>query len=205
MLKIFKMKSFDPKVFNDPIATRLDWSPLLKGIRIGTNREIIESSTSLVLKVKKSEFTKLFFLLTFVSFFAVAIYQGVLEKAPGAYKYIAYLGGVVIFYAFYQSIISIRKKIELHSMTGQVIIGKDKYLISEVLGVQVVEEYIKKKKRSYYSYEINLVLNRDFKRINLAEIRDYEEARTVASQISSRLNISCWDMRRPKNSVRQTG
>ena len=64
--------------------------------------------------------------------------------------------------------------------------------LSSIYALQVISEFIKTDKSSYYSHEINLVLN-DKARINVIDCWNIDSMRNDAKQIWEYLWIPVWD------------
>ena len=64
--------------------------------------------------------------------------------------------------------------------------------LEEIHALQLVSELCHTKNRSYYSYELNLVL-RDGQRINAVDHGRHERIRTDAQRLSDFLGKPVWD------------
>ena len=64
--------------------------------------------------------------------------------------------------------------------------------LEEIHALQLISEYCRGRKRSYYSYELNLVL-RDGKRINVMDHGDCKKLREDADSLSRFLQRPIWD------------
>lgn len=73
--------------------------------------------------------------------------------------------------------------------------GKIKYLakLEEVHAIQLLSEYIRGDKSSYYSYELNLVL-KNGNRVNVVDHGNEVKIREDAQTISEYLEIAVWDV-----------
>ena len=64
--------------------------------------------------------------------------------------------------------------------------------LEDIHALQLISEYCRGSKRSYYSYELNLVL-RNGRRINVMDHGDSEKLREDAKTLSQFLEKPLWD------------
>ena len=67
--------------------------------------------------------------------------------------------------------------------------------LSSIHALQLLSEFVSGSKSSYYSYELNLVLN-DGSRINVVDHGNLERLRSDASALSRFLDKPVWDATR---------
>lgn len=73
---------------------------------------------------------------------------------------------------------------------------EDAIRLSEVHALQIIAEYVRSDKSSYYSYELNLIL-KDGRRFNVIDHGKLEQMRQDAAELSSFLGKPLWDLTDP--------
>jgi hypothetical protein len=77
---------------------------------------------------------------------------------------------------------------KLSGMQGD---GKLVYL-NDVHAIQIIKEYIKTDKNSYYSYEINFIM-KDASRVNVMDHGNYKQIKIDAKEIALFIGKPLWD------------
>ncbi|HBC89368.1 MAG TPA: hypothetical protein DCZ94_20705 [Lentisphaeria bacterium] len=202
-------KSFDPSIFNDPLAGKTGWTPAKGGganfcthrlIAMGPERMEFRSSWG-------AKFFYLIFLfigLGVMLAVPIAMYsEGKLGLNPETIVPIligsifAIIGGIMLYFG--------TKPIVFDRRAGHFWKGwqnPEKMLNPETLkhytklnqihALQLVSEYCSGNKSSYYSYELNLVLE-DGSRINVIDHGNSEKLRKDAQSLSTFLGKPVWD------------
>jgi hypothetical protein len=68
---------------------------------------------------------------------------------------------------------------------------KDAAMLSDIYAIQLIREYVKGDKSSYYSYELNLVLE-DGKRLNVIDHGNKNEIMEDARKLGEFLSVPVW-------------
>lgn len=200
----------DPSIFQDPVAEKTSWLPLASG---GSNfksaglqktsEQRMEFRSSLMAK-----FTALVFVVMGVALSVVFIYQQPDKFADSKFKVadfipvamgllFAFIGAGMFYSALIPAVFDIghgyfcksRQKPERMIDPSKL---KRYAELRRVHALQIISEYIKTKKSSYYSYELNLVLD-DGSRINVVDHGNLAALRADAQTLAEFLNKPLWD------------
>ncbi|MCW8831269.1 MAG: hypothetical protein OQK32_07100 [Gammaproteobacteria bacterium] len=201
--------SFDPASLNDPLAMQTEWSPAKGGganfkthnlVQITPNRIEFQASTG----------AKLFYLIFALAGVAVLIGFPVASASsneiafnidtimPMLIGFIFLCVGSALFYFGTAPVVfdktkgyfwkgrkspdQVAKKIMLKSIAD----------LNKIYALQLISEYVRGNKSSYYSYELNLVL-KNGKRINVIDHGNQEKLRDDADTLASFLGKPVWD------------
>ena len=199
-------KPFDPAVFSDPLAQKTSWQPLQKGginfCSHGLRQKdslFLEFKTTLVMKIFCS-----FFILfgLFFSFLPVAVTMGRNHSFP------VFLLGHVLFGLIFAGVgagilYRAEQPIVFDKRRGMFCKGRGTSNASpglrnctdlaRIRGLQILSEYCRGNKSSYYSYELNLVLD-DASRVNVVDHGDLKRLRKDALVLGEFLGVPVWDM-----------
>jgi hypothetical protein len=197
----------DPAKFNDPLALTIEWTPASRG---GTNfrtHKLVEIDFSRV------EFKAAAAARVFYSFFSVlgigvaalffikfnsAGHLPTEQLMPVLFGAVFVVAGVLMFYFGTSPIVfdkgvgyfwKGRKTPQESPEPGTI---KKVALLEDIHAIQLVAEYVRTGKSSYYSYEINLVLN-DGKRITVIDHGNLKRIREDAGKLSQFLGVPVWD------------
>jgi len=198
-----KKRSFEPQVFNDPIAKGIEWNPVKKGLNLGSGKELDIKPNLLILKAKKSEYVGLAIFVIVQMFFIFGLYCS-FESLSLVKKVLSCSFNLFITYSLFLTMKNIRKKIEIDLILAHIKMNDEKIPFSTIIGIQLLEEYIRTKNNCFYAYEVNIVLHNS-KRINLTDLKNYYKAKHIAEVIAEKLNVSLWDMRNPNQSRKKAG
>jgi len=201
--------SFDPSKFDDPIAAKTEWSPAKGGganfkthnlVRVNRNRFIFRSS------IGARIFYSVFLLIGLGFAFGFSYYRIMEGKFDFSMNSIfpilfgsifSLAGGLMLFFGtkpivfekgsgyFWKG----RKNPQFRRNVND---SKDSAKLSEIHALQIIKEYVSGDKSSYYSYEINLVLN-DASRINVVDHGKLQQIREDAEKLSQFLKKPVWD------------
>ncbi len=193
------------KQYNDEIANKTDWLPLKKG---GANFKThdLKKKNSSVLSYRLSLGGKLFIgIFALIGFVASIISAYLLLITFNPIGFFSLLFGVVFGGAslfmyktmgmpivFDREVGFIWKGHKQPKLSGD---QSDKVYItyfSEVHALQIIPEYISSSKRSFYSYELNLVM-KDASRLHLIDHGNYQQIASDAEEISQFLGKKVWD------------
>lgn len=201
--------AFDPSVFNDPLATQTDWVPAKSGGANFRTHNLVTVSPDR-LEFRASIAAKLFgmlFLLAglgvMVGFSAVNIQSGraafnMETVFPVIFGAIFTCVGAAVLYFFTQPVVFDRKKgfFWKGRTAPDEVLRKDSIKhfaeLDRIHALQLLSEYCRGNKSSYYSYEINLVLT-DGNRINVVDHGNAQKIREQAETIAEFLKKPVWD------------
>lgn len=201
---------FDPSIFQDPIAIKTSWSPLVRG---GSNfksaglqkvnEQRVEFRASLMAKLMA-----LVFVVMGLALAAVFISKQTDKLADYKFKMadfipvamgvlFAVIGVGMFFSALIPAVFDLghgyfcksRQKPERMIDPSKL---KRYAELKRVRALQIISERCKTKKSYYYSYELNLVLD-DGSRINVVDHGNQTALRTDAQTLSQFLNKPLWD------------
>lgn len=203
--------AFDPARFNDPFATQIDWSPLKRG---GTN---FRTHKLVILHADRLEFQAAAGAKLFCAFFAligilvpcgflaafflskdfaadtgpiviIPVLMGLtfLGVAAGLYHY----GTAPIVFDKYRDCFWKGRKapnevLDIHAL-------KNACKLEDIYALQLIAEYVRGNKSSYYSYEMNLVL-KDGNRLNVVDHGNQTKLREDAQALATFLKVPIWD------------
>lgn len=182
-----ELEPFDPSVFNDPIANQTAWTPLVPGGSSFRTHRIIDHPPN-GLEMTKTIWTYLFGLVFFVVGAGVAI-GGALNQ-----KWIAVPFGAV--FAIGGAAIGWPKTILFDGDARQFRGNGQTVPFSQIYALQVVKEYIRGDKQSYWSYELNLVLQ-EGQRISVVDHGNLQTLLDDARRIRDLLGCKLWDAASP--------
>ncbi len=190
--------------FDDDVAIKTQWTPLKQGGANFKTHNLIKVSSSL-LKYQLSIGAKVF-----LGIFAVV---GLVALIAGIYQVVGKgisNGWIIVFFGIIFLIIPIfffkimgkvtildrsigmmykgNKPPKLSGMQGD---GKLVYL-NDVHAIQIIKEYIKTDKNSYYSYEINFIM-KDATRVNVIDYGNYKQIKIDAIEIALFIGKPLWD------------
>ena len=201
--------SFDPSRFDDPIAARTEWSPAKGGganfkthnlVQVNRNRIIFRSSIG-------ARIFYGFFLLIGLAFAFGFSYSRIMN---GNFDYsmnsifpiffgsiFVLAGGLLLFFGtkpivFEKGIGYFWKGRKKPQFTYNANDSKNITKLRDIYALQIIKEYVSGDKSSYYSYEINLILN-DGSRINVVDHGKLDQIRADAAKLSQFLSKPVWD------------
>ena len=198
----------DVNKFNDSVAQKTSWEPLKKGgASFGTHRLVKTSERRL--EFKPTIFAVVFYLifalvgLGILGFVIVQEYQsgfaletdlvflvigGIIFSSVGIA--LGYLGTKpIVFdkeYGFYWKGKK-RPNRDIEYSHAELFTP-----LNDIHALQILSEYIKGNKSSYYSYELNLVL-RDGSRLNVVDHGNLDKIREDSRKVSQFINRPVWD------------
>ncbi len=215
------IKSFDPSVFNHPLALKTDWSPLASGganFKTKTLKKISSSEIRFVI----SNWAKAFlaFFAIFPLFFMVSVIFSLITD-EFEYEMLLFLFIPLIFLGVALFLLkNMVKEIVFDKQSGYFYKGKKKvssslnpekeestFNLFRIHAIQIIPENIKGKNSSYTSYEINLVLD-DGSRTHVIDHGHKDSIEADAVTLSEFLHIPVWNSHNstahiPKN-IQQT-
>lgn len=192
-----KRELLDPRIFNDEVALAVSWMPLVGGgTSFCTHRLTItkglSSSSTLAFKATFLVYLNcsLFIVGGLTWLFAVAIPNTQSGQTLDAIAPLIPVG----FLAFgIWSLWSTNRQVSAFDFSlGQFTKGSDRYRLEEVHSLQLIREYVGGNKRSYYSYELNIVFH-SANRLNIVDHGSLRNIREDASKLGHYLQVPIWD------------
>jgi hypothetical protein len=198
---------FDPSRFNDPLALRTEWTPAKRGgTNIRTHRLILTGPTRAEFRpaIGALLFYVLFLCIGLGVFAAIAAswLSGTGSFNPGMVMpliiclvfvaigaYMLYAGTAPIVFEKGRGVFWKGRKGPDQAIDSRNI--SDRVRIDQVHAIQLISEYISGKS-SYYSYELNLVLE-DGKRVNVIDHGNLKKIREDAAKLAVFLGKPLWD------------
>jgi hypothetical protein len=198
-----KLPLFDPSAFQDPVAIKTSWTPLRNG---GSNFK-----TAVLLKIdeQRMEFRssvamKLMALAFMIAGLAIGA-SFAAKKPEQAKDYIpvaiglvfAGVGAGLLRHATTPNVFDLRHGYYCKSRQKPELMMDPSKLkhyaeLKRVHALQIISEHVRGDKKSYYSYELNLVLD-DGSRINVVDHGNHLALRTDSETLAQFLNKPLWD------------
>ncbi|WP_144392051.1 hypothetical protein [Pleionea sediminis] len=195
-------KDLFDKIESDDIkltARTLDWTPIKSGgTNFGTHRLVQTTPRRLEFKISigGTLFCSLFSLIG--AAVGIMFYMESKEIIPTLIGSVFFVSGIVMYY--FMSIPRVfdkganaywKGRQQFHSFSG-LKAQKESVALSDIAGIQVLSEYIRGDKSSYYSYELNLILV-DGNRLNVIDHGNREKIRKNAETLASFLNVPLFE------------
>jgi len=199
----------DTSKFNDLLATQIQWSPIKKGGANFSTHKLTETDmnrsefkASLGAKIFYSIFTimGIFFAIIFPILMLNAedesmgfgiimpVLIGLVFTIIGAFSF--YHGITPIVFDKYKGIFY--RGWKSHEYINYNSNSENFARLDDIYAIQLISEYCRGNKSSYYSYELNLVL-KDGKRINVIDHGNLNRIREDAKKLSEFLGTPVWD------------
>lgn len=198
-----KLPLFDPSAFQDPIAMKTSWTPLCRG---GSNFKTagLHKIDEQRMEFRASVGMKLMALAFLIA--GLAIGASVVAKKPEQSKdfipiaigiVFAGAGAWMLRHATTPNVFDLRHGYYCKSRQKPELMMDPSKLkhyadLKRVHALQIISEYVRGDKKSYYSYELNLVLD-DGSRVNVVDHGNHLALRTDAETLSQFLNKPVWD------------
>jgi hypothetical protein len=199
----------DPLRFDDPLAQKIDWTPIRLGGSSFRTQALRETSYH-ILEFVISRSGLLFGLIFLLSGLANMLILPFLilpgmSEVTGIVRALIPLSGLPFTLVGIWFLYSIGKPVVFDkelgwfwkgyrapSLRGGEYKPKTGCPLSRAYALQILAEYIRSEDRDYWSYELNLVC-RDGSRFNLVDHGDYQKMKGDAQTISAFLGIPVWD------------
>jgi len=197
----------DPVRFGDPLALQIQWTPATRGGRSFRTHKLVQIDISRV-EFKPAILAKVFFsIFILIGLGLMVAFWATNATAPhsmaetlmpilivGAFLII----GIVLFYAgtspivfdkgmgyFWKGRKSPQDVVEVASL-------KKCVPLDQIHALQLVSEYVRTGKGSFYSYELNLVME-DARRMTVIDHGDLPKLRADAKNLAEFLGRPVWD------------
>jgi hypothetical protein len=199
----------DPSRFDDPLALQTSWKPAKGGgTNFRTHRLVVVSTQRL--EFRSSLGGKLFclvFLLTglgiLIGFPAYRIIHGTsLLNFETAFLVMfglvfSTVGGLMLYFFTMPSVFDKRWEYFCKGRKNPEMVYDKRRLkhyakLDDIHALQLISEYCRGDKSSYYSYELNLVLE-DGSRINVVDHGDKKKLQADANTLADFLTVPVWD------------
>jgi len=196
-LSIFKdtRECLDPAQFDDPVALRTNWTPVVHGgNNFCTHRLQLKSGLTSSSVIFRTTPAMLAFCLLFLVG-GVGVAAAMLVMSAGTAM--AFSPGVLVPLAFAVGGGLMLKRARAHEASfertsGQCRVRAKNYSIGEVHALQLLRETVRGNDSNYHSYELNLVF-RDGSRSNVTDHGALSAIRRDASALADYLQIPVWD------------
>ena len=200
---------FDPSQLGDPVAELTAWTPAKRGGANFRTRRLVMVTPHRI-EFRASIVAKIFFGSLLLGGIGVAVGVSAFYFSTGTFSFstdtllpllvgiaFAAVGGCFLYFgtapvAFDKSRGFFLKGRKARDGTFDSNSSKHFATLEEIHALQLISEYCRGSKRSYYSYELNLVL-RDGKRINVMDHGDRDKLREDAETLSRFLERPIWD------------
>lgn len=202
------IEPFDPTQFNDPLAEFIEWTPQKRG---GSN---FHTHKMVNVDLNRLEFRATFGAKLFSGLFmAVGIGFPILFLTAGSdssdLESAWGVLGILLFGAIFAGVggwlyFSMAKPRVFDKHASMYWRGhkkpdyiyrpedeKDAAMFSSIYAIQLIREYVKSDKSSYYSYELNLVLE-DGRRLNVIDHGNKNEILEDARELGEFLSVPVW-------------
>ena len=200
---------FDPSRFGDPIAMQTQWTPA-KGGGASFRTHKLEQIDMNILVFKASAGAMLFYSIFMIMGITAMVVFPLASSQSGGFDFnielimpcligmvfvvigggLFYFGTKPIVFDKYKGYFCKGRRVPDQVYSG--ISTKDFTRLSNIHALQLISEYCRGNKSSYYSYELNLIL-KDGKRINVVDHGNPEKLREDAQTLSGFLGVPVWD------------
>lgn len=202
-----EIQPFDTTVFGDPLADQTDWVPLKRGGSNFHTHHLVESGANRV-EFRPTRGAKLFALIFIITGISLPIlFITTQSETLSFYE----LGGILLFGLIFAGVgsalwIFMGKPRVFDKLHGMYWIGhkepdygykvanelnKNQARLSDIHAIQLIREYVRSDKSSYYSYEMNLIL-KSGERLNVVDHGKKSEIISDSRILSDFLNVPVW-------------
>jgi len=212
-----RFEPFDASVFDDPLALQTDWMPLKGGgSNFRTHNLVSENYNRTAFKASlgAKAFSSVFILvgLGLPSFQIYSVFQNGSALFEGDFLPLLLFGsifsvaGALLFYSYAKPVVFDKtngffwKGWKAPDITSVENPDKHSARLSSIHAIQIISEYVRGDKKSYYSYELNLIL-KNGSRLNVIDHGDIYKIRDDANVLSQFLGKPVWDSTRRARAV----
>ncbi len=196
-------------VFDDPLASTIDWKPLNKGgTSMQTHKLVMVNADRMEFKpASGAVLFGVLLVLVGIGIVSGVVYYEYMKNALRMASPIVIASGIGLIFAVFGAkfIYSIKVPIVFDRMYGHYwkgwvdsVQGVDFNLLKvhvplrEIHALQVIAEFCKGQKSSYLSYELNIV-KRDGSRLNVVDHGCLKAVRDDAKQLAEFLRVPLWE------------
>ncbi|MEN9362357.1 MAG: hypothetical protein RL095_3892 [Verrucomicrobiota bacterium] len=200
LLGVTEKPPFDPSVFGDPLAQRIDWSPLVQGgTNIRTHQLDFQHSQRLEFRATAAaRFCAGIFIVLPATLILAAFVKKNFPWAAAIVGAVLLTIGIALWREFTKPIVFDKAR-GWYWKSRQEPLGlprrenlKAACKLDEIRALQILGERCKTKNSSFYSYELNLVLS-DGSRLGVVDHGRLEELRTDAQHLAEFLGVPIWE------------
>lgn len=185
---------FDPSMLDDEVAASTEWSPLKSGgASFKTHRLVLQQPNRMTFR---ATWGNIAFCLTFVVIGLVVFAVGlIVDEIPSGIRILltllgSLLAGGIGLHLYFQSSYNVFDANRGFYTAGR--FQRREVPLDEIYALQLISEHCRGSDSSFYSYELNLVLE-DGRRINVVDHGDLTQLRADAQMISKRIDKPVWD------------
>ena len=193
-----KRELLDLSCFNDPVALQVSWAPLVRGgTNFCTHRAQFDASlggSRLVFKTTAAVygFCILFMAIGVIGLLgSLAVFLGV-GGADGSEGQFVFFPCVLLVVGWLLLRWFRSKEAHFEQFSGQFTQGGAVHSLNDVRAIQLIREYVRGDKSSYFSYELNLVRG-DASRLSVTDHGSLRVIRADADLLARYLSIPVWD------------
>ncbi len=200
---------FDPSGFNDPIAMQTAWTPAKGGGANFRTHKLVTIGADRI-EFKASLMARIFYLIFLVVGLGVIIAFSVSGLSSGNFSFdfdtilplafgavFAVAGGVMFYFGTLPVIFDRRKGFFWKGRTAPDEVVRRETIkhyasLDQIHALQLISEYCRGNKSSYYSYELNLIL-KNGDRVNVIDHGSHKKLREDAGMLAAFLGVPVWD------------
>ncbi len=200
---------FDPSRFGDPVAEQTNWTPAKRGGANFRTRKLIMVTPNRI-EFRASLAAKIFFASFLLGGMGFAVGVSISHFSTGTFPFnpdklvpllagmgFAIVGGFLLYFGTAPIVFDKSRGVFCKGRKARDGVFDSNALkhfagLEDIHALQLISEYCRGSKRSYYSYELNLVLSNG-RRINVMDHGDCEKLREDAQTLSQFLGKPVWD------------
>ena len=185
-----KREILDLESFEDELAFKISWDPLVGG---GTNFCTHRLQKTSGLMNNSIEFKPTFIAyLVSTAFAVIGLVASLFYLSSGSMDIGALLGLAFLGFGLWYLRQLVKQKLVFNSASRVFYKNTKSYGFDNICAIQLLREYVRGNKNSYYSYELNLVCTNG-ERINIVDHGALHAIREDASILADYLSIPVWD------------
>ena len=202
-------ETFDPTIFGDPIAEQTEWAPARGGGANFRTHKLVEVSSDRV-EFRAAAGARVFYLVFLIIGLAVGIGFSFVQISSGTFGLnvesimppaiglvFAVVGGCMLYFGTAPIVFDTRKGYFWKGRKAPDDVFDKRTLkhfakLDSIHALQLISEYCRGNKSSYYSYELNLVME-DGSRMNVVDHGNQAKLREDAQTLSTFLDKPAWD------------
>ena len=185
-----KREILDLESFEDELAFKISWDPLVGG---GTNFCTHRLQKTSGLMNNSIEFKPTFIAyLVSISFAVIGLVTSLFYLSSGSMDIGALLGLAFLGFGLWYLRQLVKQKLVFNSASRVFYKNTTSYGFDNICAIQLLREYVRGNKNSYYSYELNLVCTNG-ERINIVDHGALHAIREDASILADYLSVPVWD------------
>ena len=185
-----KREILDLESFEDELAFKISWDPLVGG---GTNfcTHRLQKTSGLISNSIEFKPTFIAYLVS-TAFAVIGLVASLFYLSSGSMDIGALLGLAFLGFGLWYLRQLLKQKLVFNSASRVFYKNTKSYGFDNICAIQLLREYVRGNKNSYYSYELNLVCTNG-ERINIVDHGALHAIREDASILADYLSIPVWD------------